>query len=40
MGPMVGPMGSIVRPMGPMGAMVPINFENLCLAAIELREII
>ena len=37
MGPMVGPMGSIVRPMG---AMVPINFENLCLAAIELGEII
>ena len=40
MGPMVGPMGSIVRPMGPMGAMVPINFENLCLAAIELGVII
>ena len=34
---MVGPMGSIVRPMG---AMVPINFENLCLAAIELGVII
>ena len=37
---MVGPIGSIVRPMGPMSAMVPINFENLCLAAIELGEII
>ena len=34
---MVGPIGSI---MGPMGDMVLTNFENLCLAAIELGEII